>query len=96
MSEKIAFASWNYIRLLCSIHKTELILDEVNGRPVYRCEVKDCHLKISSALYEKVLDDVISLQNNSPLSGNRGETAPAKLLARGTVQMNAINSVQFG
>lgn len=67
MSEKIAFASWNYIRLLCSIHKTELILDEVNGRPVYRCEVKDCHLKISSALYEKVLDDVISLQNKGEL-----------------------------
>ena len=67
MSEKIAFASWNYIMLVCPIHSRELILDDVNGRPIYRCEVNECHLTISSALYEKVLDDVISLQNKGEL-----------------------------
>ena len=36
MSEKIAFASWNYIRLVCSNHGDELVLDEISGRPFYR------------------------------------------------------------
>ena len=67
MSEKIAFASWNYIRLVCAIHGDELVLDEFNGRPFYRCGTTECDLKISSSLYEKVLDDVITLQNKGEL-----------------------------
>lgn len=67
MSEKIAFASWNYIRLVCSNHGDELVLDEISGRPFYRCRTNECDLRISSALYEKVLDDVIALQNKGEL-----------------------------
>ena len=66
MNEKIAFASWGYIRLICSNHGEELVLDANNDRPIYRCE-GDCTLKISSVLYEKVLDDVIALQNKGDL-----------------------------
>lgn len=67
MSEKIAYASWSYIKLVCSIHREELILDEVNGRPVYRCGAEGCALKLSPSLYEKILDDVVSFQNKGKL-----------------------------
>lgn len=67
MSDRIAFASWSYIRMICPLHKEELVLDEINGKPIYRCDSKECTLKISAVLYEKVLDDVISLQNKGNL-----------------------------
>ena len=68
MSEKIAFASWNYIRLVCSVHGDELLLDEIRGRPIYRCCAERCAVKISTSLYEKILEDVISFQNKGELA----------------------------
>lgn len=67
MNEKIAFASWNYIKLVCAVHKEDLILDEVHGRPVYRCCADGCNLQLSSKLYEKILEDVVSSQNKGTL-----------------------------
>lgn len=68
MSEKIAFASWNYICLVCSIHGEELILDEIKGRPIYRCSAEGCAVKISTDLYEKILEDVIAFQNKGEIA----------------------------
>ncbi len=67
MKEKIAFASWNYIKLICAEHGEELTLGDINGRPFYECTVQGCSTKISTAVYEKVLDDVIALQNKGEL-----------------------------
>lgn len=67
MSEKIAFAPWGYISLICFVHRDELILDVFKGRPIYRCSAEDCGIRISSALYEKILDDVILFQNQGKL-----------------------------
>ena len=67
MGERIAFASWNYISLVCSEHGNELVLDEAKGKPVYRCGTENCALRISSVIYEKILEDVISFQNKGTL-----------------------------
>ncbi len=68
MREKIAFASWNYIKLVCAEHREELVLGVIKGRPFYECTVQGCLTKISTAVYEKALDDVIALQNKGELT----------------------------
>ena len=67
MSERIAFVPWGYIRIVCAEHREEFILEELRGRPVYRCCAGDCTLQISPTLYEKILDDVVFMQNKGDL-----------------------------
>ncbi len=67
MGEKIAFAPWNYINILCSNHKKELVLGLSGSKPIYRCEEQGCPLCFSAEVHEKVLDDVVEKQNSNRL-----------------------------
>jgi len=67
MKERIAFVPWSYIRIICAVHREELILDEFRGKPVYRCCAGSCTLQISPSLYEKILNDVVLMQNKGEL-----------------------------
>ncbi len=67
MGEKITFASWDYIKLLCFEHKIDLSLAVSGYKPVYRCKTDGCNLCFSADVYEKVLDDVVKKQNTDRL-----------------------------
>lgn len=67
MNEKIAFVSWGYLRLICEEHKTDLELKLVGKRTVYSCPESACILALPTELYEKLLDDVVGMQNSGSL-----------------------------
>ena len=72
MKEKIAFASWSFIKILCATHGEELVLKEISGRPVYVCPRRDCTLQVPSVIYEKLLEDtVLKLNSNALVIGSR-------------------------
>lgn len=68
MKEKIAFASWSFIKIMCSKHGTELVLKEISGRPTYVCRNEGCTLQVPSAIYEKLLEDTVSKLNLNALA----------------------------
>lgn len=63
MKEKIAFASWSFIKIMCAKHGEELVLTEISGRPTYICPNEGCALQVPSAVYEKLLEDTVSKLN---------------------------------
>ncbi len=67
MKEKIAFASWGFIKIICAKHGEELVLKEISGRPTYVCPKEDCTLQVPSAIYEKLLEDTVSKLNANRL-----------------------------
>jgi len=67
MGEKIAFVSWDYLRLVCDLHRTELELILKGSRTLYSCTADNCSVSIPTELYEKVLEDVVNMQDNGPL-----------------------------
>lgn len=64
MKERIAFVSWGYLRVICEEHKTGLELKLVGKRTVYSCPDSTCNLALPTELYEKLLDDVVGMQNS--------------------------------
>ncbi len=67
MNEKIAFASWSFIKIRCAKHGEELVLTEIAGRPTYICPNAACSLQVPSAVYEKLLEDTVSKLNANRL-----------------------------
>ena len=67
MKEKIAFASWNFIKIICAKHREELVLKEISERPSYVCPKDDCSLQVPSAIYEKLLEDTVTKLNSNAL-----------------------------
>ena len=65
MSEKIAFVSWGYLHLVCDTHKSELEIVMKGKRTVYTCATDGCDLALPTELYEKLLDDVVTMQNKN-------------------------------
>lgn len=68
MSEKIAFVSWGYLHLICDTHKSELELVMKGKRTVYTCAAEGCVLALPTELYEKLLEDVVAMQNQNSLT----------------------------
>lgn len=64
MSEKIAFASWDFISLLCDTHQKELELSESANNPLYICKEKDCKTKLPTYVYERIHTDILKKLNN--------------------------------
>lgn len=67
MKERIAFASWSFIKIMCAKHGEELVLKEISGRPTYVCRNEGCTLQVPSAIYEKLLEDTVSKLNSDAL-----------------------------
>ena len=55
MSEKIAFVSWDYLRLVCGTHGAELELTLKGNRTLYSCTDSGCSVVLPTELYEKLL-----------------------------------------
>lgn len=72
MSERIAFASWDFIELVCAIHNEVLNLELRKQQPTYVCSVDNCATQIPATVYEKVLADIVNCMNASGLA--MGET----------------------
>ena len=68
MSERIAFASWDFIELICSEHSKPLNLEMRKHQPMYVCTVEDCSTQLSSTVYEKVLADIVERMNSNSLA----------------------------
>ena len=66
MTERIAFASWDFIELVCSTHGNELAL-EMRKQPTYVCSEKECTVQIPATSYEKVLADIVEKMNANSL-----------------------------
>ena len=46
MPERIAFASWDFIELVCPVHGKELSLEMRKQQPTYVCTEKECSVQI--------------------------------------------------
>lgn len=68
MAERIAFASWDFIELVCSTHGKELTLEMRKQQPTYVCAVEQCPVQISATAYEKVLADIVEKMNTDSLA----------------------------
>lgn len=68
MSERIAFASWDFIELVCSVHGKELSLEMRKQQPTYVCLEKECSFQIPAVAYEKVLTDIVERMNTNSLA----------------------------
>lgn len=68
MSERIAFASWDFIELVCSKHNEVLNLEMRKQQPMYVCSVDKCSTQIPTTVYEKVLADIVNRMNSSGLA----------------------------
>lgn len=68
MSEKIAFASWDFFELVCDKHRKPLELKLRRSTPVYACIHPECSLYIPTVVYEKIRDEVIKKTNESILT----------------------------
>ena len=62
MPERIAFASWDFIELVCSVHGKELSLEMRKQQPTYVCTEKECPVQIPATAYEKVLADIVKYE----------------------------------
>ena len=67
MGERIAFVSWDYLRVVCDLHRTKLELTLKGSRTLYSCTDCGCHVALPTELYEKLLEDVVNMQNKGPL-----------------------------
>ena len=67
MGERITFVSWNYLRLICVLHKTELELRSKGNKTLYTCTDEFCSVALPTELYEKLLEEVVDMQNKGPL-----------------------------
>lgn len=81
MSERIAFASWDFIELICAEHNEILNLETRKQQPMYVCPMDGCHTQILSIVYEKVLADIVICMNSSGLAV--GEFWRKKYLGKG-------------
>ena len=68
MAERIAFASWDFIELVCFTHGKELTLEMRKQQPTYVCSEKDCVIQIPATAYEKVLADIVEKMNSNSLA----------------------------
>ena len=68
MSEKIAFASWDFISLLCAKHRKELELSTVGKTPFYCCSESNCETKIPTYAYEKIHNDILNKLNDDKIA----------------------------
>ena len=68
MPERIAFASWDFIELVCPIHGKELSLEMRKQQPTYVCTEKECLVQIPATAYEKVLADIVAKMNSNSLA----------------------------
>ena len=67
MAERIAFASWDFIELVCSSHGKELSLEIRKQQPTYVCSEEECSVQIPATAYEKVLADIVERMNTNSL-----------------------------
>ena len=67
MAERIAFASWDFIELVCYAHGNELTLEMRKQQPTYVCSENKCTVQIPATVYEKVLDDIVKKMNMNSL-----------------------------
>lgn len=67
MAERIAFASWDFIELVCYAHGNELALEMRKQQPTYVCSENKCTVQIPATVYEKVLDDIVKKMNMNSL-----------------------------
>lgn len=67
MAERIAFASWDFIELVCSAHGKELTLEMRKQQPIYVCSEEQCPIQIPATAYEKVLADIVEKMNTNSL-----------------------------
>ncbi len=67
MSERIAFASWDFIELICFAHNEVLNLEMRKQQPVYVCSVDGCSTQLPSAVYDKILEDIVEKMNTNSL-----------------------------
>lgn len=68
MSERIAFASWDFIELICFAHNEVLNLEMRKQQPMYVCSVNGCHTQLPAAVYEKILADIVERLNVNGLA----------------------------
>ena len=68
MKERIAFAPWGFIQIKCAEHKEDLILVSANGKPNYCCPHSGCSLHVSDLVYEKMLEETVTLLNSNKLA----------------------------
>lgn len=68
MSERIAFASWDFIELVCSAHNEILNLEIRKQQPMYVCPAKGCHTHLPATVYEKILSDIVERLNVNGLA----------------------------
>ena len=67
MTERITFASWDFIELVCSEHGKELSLEMRKQQPTYVCSEPECPIHISANAYEKILADIVERMNKNSL-----------------------------
>ena len=67
MAERIAFASWDFIELVCYGHGNKLTLEMRKQQPTYVCSENKCTVQIPATVYEKVLDDIVKKMNMNSL-----------------------------
>lgn len=68
MAERIAFASWDFIELVCYAHGNELTLEMRKQQPTYVCSENKCTVQIPATAYEKVLADIVEKMNSNSLA----------------------------
>lgn len=68
MTERITFAAWDFIELVCSKHGTELSLEMRKHQPTYVCSEKGCSIHTSANVYEKILADIVERMNKNSLA----------------------------
>lgn len=68
MSERIAFASWDFIELVCYEHNEVLNLEMRKLQPMYVCSAVGCSTQLPAIVYEKVLSDIIERMNSNGLA----------------------------
>ena len=64
MSEKISFASLDFILLLCDTHQKELELSALPNNPLYICKEDNCKTKLPTYVYEKIHADILKRFND--------------------------------
>lgn len=67
MAERIAFASWDFIELVCSTHGNALDLEMRKQQPTYVCPNTECSVHIPATAYDRVLSDIVGRMNNNSL-----------------------------
>lgn len=67
MTEKIAFVSWDFIKIVCEKHHSEIVLKEKNHVPYYCCPEEVCNTVIPVYVYENTLQYIVDSINSSKM-----------------------------